>query len=119
VQMKLNPAPPDPVQAKVFAWMPVFFTFLLAGFPAGLVIYWAWNNTLSVIQQAAIMHRQGVEIPLLENLGFKAAGNGKTASETVSAESAPKPAKPAKKRARGEAPATNPESGETQSEPKS
>ena len=119
VQMKLNPAPPDPVQAKVFAWMPVFFTFLLAGFPAGLVIYWAWNNLLSVIQQAAIMHRQGVEIPLLENLGFKTAGNGKTATETESADSEPKPTKPAKKRARSEAPAPNPESGETQSEPKS
>ena len=73
-QMKLNPAPPDPVQAKVFAWMPIFFTFLLAGFPAGLVIYWAWNNLLSVVQQSVIMSRQGVEIPLLENLGFKTAG---------------------------------------------
>ena len=41
------------------------------GFPAGLVIYWAWNNTLSVIQQSVIMTRQGVEIPLLENLGIK------------------------------------------------
>jgi YidC/Oxa1 family membrane protein insertase len=51
--------------------MPVFFTFLLASFPAGLVIYWAWNNTLSVIQQSVIMSRQGVEIPLLENLGLK------------------------------------------------
>jgi YidC/Oxa1 family membrane protein insertase len=71
MQMKLNPAPPDPVQQKVFAWMPVFFTFLLAGFPAGLVIYWAWNNTLSVIQQSVIMARQGVEIPLMENLGIK------------------------------------------------
>ncbi|MGD9501901.1 MAG: membrane protein insertase YidC [Methyloceanibacter sp.] len=71
VQMKLNPAPPDPVQAKIFAWMPVFFTYLLASFPAGLVIYWAWNNFLSVIQQSVIMARQGVEIPLLENLGFK------------------------------------------------
>ena len=87
VQMKLNPAPPDPIQAKVFAWMPVFFTFLLAGFPAGLVIYWAWNNFLSVLQQATIMHRQGVEIPLLENLGFKTAGNEKTASETEPADS--------------------------------
>ena len=65
MQMKLNPTPPDPVQQKVFAWMPVFFTFLLARFPAGLVIYWAWNNTLSVIQQSVIMTRQGVEIPLL------------------------------------------------------
>ena len=49
----------------------VFFTFLLARFPAGLVIYWAWNNTLSVIQQSVIMTRQGVDIPLLENLGIK------------------------------------------------
>ena len=71
VQMKLNPAPPDPVQQKIFAWMPVVFTFLLASFPAGLVIYWAWNNLLSVLQQAFIMNRQGVEIPLLENLGIK------------------------------------------------
>jgi YidC/Oxa1 family membrane protein insertase len=80
VQMKLNPAPPDPVQAKVFAWMPVLFTFLLASFPAGLVIYWAWNNLLSVLQQAFIMHRQGVEIPLLENLGFK--NNKKSVKKT-------------------------------------
>jgi YidC/Oxa1 family membrane protein insertase len=71
VQMKLNPAPPDPVQQKIFTWMPIFFTFLLASFPAGLVIYWAWNNLLSVIQQSVIMARQGVEIPLLENLGIK------------------------------------------------
>jgi len=71
VQMKLNPAPPDPVQQKIFTWMPVFFTYLLASFPAGLVIYWAWNNFLSVLQQSVIMWRQGVEIPLLENLGIK------------------------------------------------
>ena len=51
LQMRLNPPPPDPVQAKIFQWMPVFFTFLLAGFPAGLVIYWTWNNTLSILQQ--------------------------------------------------------------------
>jgi YidC/Oxa1 family membrane protein insertase len=70
-QMQLNPTQPDPVQQKIFAWMPVFFTFLLASFPAGLVIYWAWNNLLSVIQQSIIMSRQGVEIPFLENLGFK------------------------------------------------
>jgi YidC/Oxa1 family membrane protein insertase len=118
VQMKLNPAPPDPVQQKVFAWMPVFFTFLLAGFPAGLVIYWAWNNLLSVIQQSVIMSRQGVDIPLFENLGFKKAGNGKPASQTESANSEPKPTRAARRRARSEAPATNPESGETQSEPK-
>ncbi len=72
VQMQLNPAPPDPVQAKIFKWMPLFFMFLLAPFPAGLVIYWAWNNTLSVIQQSVIMRRQGVELALWDNLGLTA-----------------------------------------------
>ena len=55
VQQKLNPQPPDPIQAKIFAWMPIIFTFMLASFPAGLIIYWAWNNTLSVAQQYYIM----------------------------------------------------------------
>ncbi|MCW5772452.1 MAG: membrane protein insertase YidC [Rhodospirillaceae bacterium] len=59
MQQRLNPTPPDPVQAKVFAWMPVIFTVMLASFPAGLVIYWAWNNTLSIGQQWLIMKRQG------------------------------------------------------------
>jgi YidC/Oxa1 family membrane protein insertase len=68
VQMRLNPTPPDPVQAQLFNWMPVLFTFMLGMFPAGLVIYWAWNNTLSIIQQATIMKRQGVEINLLGNI---------------------------------------------------
>jgi YidC/Oxa1 family membrane protein insertase len=68
VQMKLNPAPPDPTQQVIFNWMPLIFTFMLAGFPAGLVIYWAWNNTLSVIQQSVIMHRNGAKIELWSNL---------------------------------------------------
>ncbi|HMK71018.1 MAG TPA: membrane protein insertase YidC [Xanthobacteraceae bacterium] len=68
VQMKLNPAPPDPTQQMVFNWMPIIFTFMLASFPAGLVIYWAWNNTLSVAQQSAIMHRNGAKIELWDNL---------------------------------------------------
>ncbi|RVT96173.1 membrane protein insertase YidC [Rhodovarius crocodyli] len=55
IQQKLNPQPPDPIQAKIFAWMPVIFTFMLASFPAGLIIYWAWNNLLSVAQQWWIM----------------------------------------------------------------
>ncbi len=95
VQMKLNPQQPDPIQQKIFTWMPVFFTFLLAPFPAGLVIYWAWNNLLSIIQQWVIMKRQGVKVDLLDNTGFnklkefgisklkainklKAGGSGKT-----------------------------------------
>jgi YidC/Oxa1 family membrane protein insertase len=67
-QMKLNPPPPDPAQKIVFDWMPVIFTFMLANFSAGLVIYWAWNNTLSVIQQSIIMRRHGAKIELWGNL---------------------------------------------------
>jgi YidC/Oxa1 family membrane protein insertase len=68
VQMKLNPAPPDPTQQMIFNWMPLIFTFMLANFPAGLVIYWAWNNSLSVLQQSVIMHRNGAKIQLWDNL---------------------------------------------------
>ena len=68
VQTKLNPAPPDPVQAKMFAFMPLIFTFMFATFPAGLVIYYTWNNLLSVTQQYFIMRREGVEVHLFENL---------------------------------------------------
>ena len=68
IQMRMNPTPPDPTQAMIFNWMPLIFTFMLASFPAGLVIYWAWNNTLSVIQQGFIMKRQGAKIELWDNL---------------------------------------------------
>ena len=67
-QMKLNPPPPDPTQQMIFDWMPVIFTFMLASFPAGLVIYWAWNNTLSVAQQSVIMRRNGAKIELFDNI---------------------------------------------------
>jgi YidC/Oxa1 family membrane protein insertase len=67
-QMKLNPAPPDPTQAMIFNWMPLIFTFMLASFPAGLVIYWAWNNSLSVAQQSIIMRKHGAKIELFDNL---------------------------------------------------
>ena len=62
LQHRLNPQPADPVQAKIFLFMPIVFTFLLATFPAGLVIYWTWNNTLSILQQYVIMRRAGVPI---------------------------------------------------------
>jgi YidC/Oxa1 family membrane protein insertase len=67
-QMKLNPAPPDPTQKMIFDWMPLIFTFMLASFSAGLVIYWAWNNTLSVLQQAFIMNKHGAKIELWDNI---------------------------------------------------
>ena len=59
LQQKLNPQPTDPIQAKIFLFMPLIFTFILAPFPAGLVIYWAWNNILSMGQQWVIMKRMG------------------------------------------------------------
>jgi YidC/Oxa1 family membrane protein insertase len=68
LQMRMNPTPPDPTQAMIFNWMPLIFTFMLASFPAGLVIYWAWNNFLSILQQGVIMKRQGAKIELWDNL---------------------------------------------------
>ncbi|TXH37593.1 MAG: membrane protein insertase YidC [Rhodospirillaceae bacterium] len=62
LQQRLNPTPPDPVQAKLFTAMPIIFTFMLGTMPAGLVIYWAWNNTLSILQQRFIMWRMGVKV---------------------------------------------------------
>jgi len=61
LQQKLNPAPPDPVQARIMQLLPIIFTFMLGSFPAGLVIYWAWNNTLSIAQQRFLMWRMGVK----------------------------------------------------------
>ena len=61
-QQRLNPAPADPIQAKIFAFLPLVFTFLLAGFAAGLVLYWTTNNLLSLAQQYIIMRRMGAPI---------------------------------------------------------
>ncbi len=62
-QQKLNPPPPDPMQAKMFQFMPVIFTFMLARFPAGLVIYWTWNNLLTIGQQWLIMRQTRLARP--------------------------------------------------------
>ena len=58
LQQKLNPPPPDPIQAKIFMMLPFIFTFLLATFPAGMVIYWTFNNILSIAQQSLILRKQ-------------------------------------------------------------
>ena len=68
IQMKMNPEPADPVQKQMFTYMPIVFTFMLGTFPAGLVIYWTWNNLLSVLQQGLIMKKAGVKIELWDNL---------------------------------------------------
>jgi len=68
LQMQMNPPQPDPIQQQVFAWMPVLFTFMMASFPAGLVIYWAVNNTLTIAQQMLINKRLGVEVHIKDNI---------------------------------------------------
>ncbi|MEM9099149.1 MAG: membrane protein insertase YidC [Pseudomonadota bacterium] len=68
MQQKLNPAPTDPTQAMVFAWMPWVFMFMLGTFSSGLVIYWVANNTITFIQQYAIMRSQGVNVDFFGNV---------------------------------------------------
>ena len=60
-QMRLNPPATDPVQQQMMTFMPFLFTYLMASFPAGLVIYWTWNNILSISQQYVIMRRMNVD----------------------------------------------------------
>jgi YidC/Oxa1 family membrane protein insertase len=81
LQQKLNPAPTDPVQARVFQFLPIMFTFMLAPFSAGLVIYWAWSNTLSIAQQYYIMRKHGTPI-----------GNKATAAKAALPAATPEPA---------------------------
>ncbi len=88
LQQKLNPQPADPMQAKIFMMLPIVFTFLLGQFPAGLVIYWAWNNTLSIGQQWLIMRRMGVS------------ASGQTTTTTPPS-GPPRPTKPKAKTATG------------------
>jgi YidC/Oxa1 family membrane protein insertase len=75
LQTKLNPAPTDPIQKTLFTWMPIFMIFIAANFPIGLVIYWAWNGLLSIMQQAYIMKKQGMDIALFENFRKKDSAN--------------------------------------------
>jgi YidC/Oxa1 family membrane protein insertase len=73
LQQKLNPAPADPVQQQIFAWMPWVFMFMLGSFASGLVIYWITNNTITFIQQYLIMRSHGHKPDLFGNIrsGFK------------------------------------------------
>ncbi len=73
LQQKLNPAPTDPTQAMIFAWMPWVFMFMLGTFASGLVIYWCANNIITFTQQYLIMRSQGVKVDILGNIvsGFK------------------------------------------------
>lgn len=75
LQQKLNPAPADPVQQRVFQFLPIMFTFMMAPFSAGLVIYWAWSNTLSIAQQYFIMKRHGAPVGGKAQPALAAPGN--------------------------------------------
>ena len=68
LQTNLNPPPADPVQQKLFGFMPLIFTFMMANFPVGLVIYWSWNNALSILQQVVIMKSTGTPIDFIDRL---------------------------------------------------
>jgi YidC/Oxa1 family membrane protein insertase len=61
IQQKLNPAPPDPIQAKIFMFFPVFLTVILAPFPAGLVVYWSFNNIFTMIQQYIVQRKMTIK----------------------------------------------------------
>jgi YidC/Oxa1 family membrane protein insertase len=107
LQMKLNPPPPDPTQKMIFDWMPIIFTFMLASFSAGLVIYWAWNNTLSVLQQSVIMHKHGAKVELFDNikaLFVRKCAPPPEATSPQAEKPKPEPAAPASERGGSERP---------------
>ncbi|QDH72370.1 membrane protein insertase YidC [Brevundimonas sp. M20] len=64
LQMAMSPPAPDPVQRRIFQFMPVVFTFIMVNFPAGLLLYWGWSNVLTILQQYIIMHRLKAENPI-------------------------------------------------------
>lgn len=64
LQMSMSPQAPDPMQRRIFQLMPIVFTFIMATFPAGLLIYWAWSNILTIFQQYIIMHRLKAANPI-------------------------------------------------------
>ena len=83
LQQKLNPAPTDPTQAMIFAWMPWVFMFMLGGFASGLVVYWIANNLITFTQQYLIMRSQGYTPDILGNIksSFKKAGDTPAANK--------------------------------------
>lgn len=89
LQMKLNPQPVDPMQQKIMLALPFVFLFLFGQFPAGLVVYWTWNNVLSIAQQWLIMRRMGVTKEALnqeaEHLKLLKEGKGKEREKAIAA----------------------------------
>ncbi len=64
LQTSMNPPATDPIQRQMFQFMPLVFTFIIGPFAAGLLIYWAWSNILTILQQYVIMHRYKAENPI-------------------------------------------------------
>ncbi len=93
LQQKLNPAPTDPVQAQIFAWMPWIFMFMLGSFASGLVVYWIANNTITIVQQYLIMRSHGHKPEIFDNIrkSFRRSPPGAVANANKA------PAKPAAK----------------------
>ncbi len=94
LQQKLNPAPTDPTQQMIFAWMPWVFMFMLGGFASGLVVYWITNNTITFVQQYLIMRSHGHKPDLFGNIksGFKKKPAAVVASATAAPAAKPAPA---------------------------
>ncbi|WP_374435927.1 membrane protein insertase YidC [Tabrizicola sp.] len=92
LQQKLNPAPTDPVQASIFAWMPWVFMFMLGGFASGLVVYWITNNTITFIQQYLIMWSHGKRPDIFGNIRSAKAAKAE-AKAKAAAPAAPAPKK--------------------------
>jgi len=91
LQQKLNPAPADPVQQQIFAWMPWVFMFMLGGFASGLVVYWITNNTITFIQQYLIMWSHGKRPDIFGNI--RAAKVAKAEAKAAPPAPAPKKGK--------------------------
>ncbi|PWJ18237.1 membrane protein insertase YidC [Jannaschia seohaensis] len=120
LQQKLNPAPTDPTQAMIFAWLPWVFMFMLGGFASGLIVYWIANNTITFVQQYAIMRSHGSKPDLFGNI--KSSFTKKPAAEAGTGKDK-KPAKPTEAKAdapaneAAEAPANSPDAPDDASEP--
>ena len=96
LQQKLNPAPTDPTQAAIFAWMPWVFMFMLGGFASGLVVYWISNNVITFTQQYLIMRSQGYRPDILGNITSSFKRGDAPATEDKPANKPQKPDKPKK-----------------------
>jgi YidC/Oxa1 family membrane protein insertase len=98
LQQKLNPAPTDPTQAMVFAWMPWVFMFMLGGFASGLVVYWIANNTITFVQQYLIMRSHGHKPDIFGNIkSGMARKKGTTAADSAAGKAPPVKKAPTRK----------------------